>query len=40
MELMKEFEDEPVSLSVHPSGLYIALAFPEKILILSVLLGK
>jgi len=40
MELMKTFEDEPIGLSVHPSGLYIAVAFSEKILILSLLLEE
>lgn len=38
MELMKQFEEEPIGLSVHPSGLYIAVAFSERILILSLLL--
>jgi len=40
MELMKEFDEEPLSLSMHPSGMYVAVAFSEKILILSLLLDS
>jgi WD40 repeat protein len=40
LELMTEFEDDPLSLSVHPSGLYIAVAFSDKIRILSLLLEE
>lgn len=40
MELMKQFEEEPIGLSVHPSGLYIAVAFSERIQILSLLLDE
>lgn len=40
MELMKQFEEEPIALSVHPSGLYIAVAFSERIQILSLLLDE
>jgi len=39
-ELMKTFPEEPVGLSVHPSGMYIAVAFAEKIQILSLLLEE
>eukprot|EP01038_Epipyxis_sp_PR26KG_P006512 gene6512-8950_t len=38
MELMKRFEDEPLSLSVHPTGMYIVVAFSDKIRMLTVLL--
>jgi hypothetical protein len=38
LELTKEFEEEPLSLSVHPSGVYLAVAFPDRIKILSLLL--
>jgi WD40 repeat protein len=40
MELMKQFDEEPIGLSVHPSGLYIAVAFAERIQILSLLLDE
>jgi WD40 repeat protein len=40
MELMKQFEEEPIGLSVHPSGLYIAVAFADRIQILSLLLDE
>ncbi|KAJ1436600.1 quinon protein alcohol dehydrogenase-like superfamily [Ochromonadaceae sp. CCMP2298] len=40
MELMREFEEEPIGLSVHPSGMYIAVAFAERIQILSLLLEE
>ena len=40
MELMKQFEEEPIGLSVHPSGLYVAVAFSERIQILSILLDE
>ena len=38
MDLMIKFEEEPVSLSMHPSGMYVAAAFPDKIITLSILL--
>lgn len=40
MELMKKFEEEPISLSMHPSGMYVAVAFADKILLLSLLLDE
>lgn len=40
MEYMKEFEEEPLSLSVHPSGIYVAVAFTEYIKIFSLLLDE
>ena len=40
MELIKQFSEEPISLSVHPSGLYIAIGFNDRILILSILLDE
>lgn len=38
LELVKEFDEEPINCSFHPSGLYIAVSFPDKVRILSVLL--
>lgn len=38
MELIKLFDDEPISLSVHPSGLYVAVAFQDKVKVMSLLL--
>lgn len=38
IEIMKEFEDEPTTLSVHPAGLYIVVGFTERIRLLAVLL--
>lgn len=38
IEIMKEFEDEPTALSVHPAGLYIVVGFTERIRLLAVLL--
>lgn len=38
IEVMKEFEEEPTSLSVHPSGIYVAVGFNDKIKIMAVLL--
>ena len=40
LELMKEFEEEPLCLSVHPSGVYLAVAFPDRVKILSLLLEE
>lgn len=40
LELSKEFEEEPLSISVHPSGIYVAVAFSDKIRILSILLEE
>ncbi len=40
LELTKEFEEEPLSVSVHPAGVYIAVAFSDKIRILSILLEE
>lgn len=38
IDLMKEFDEEPTALSMHPSGIYIAVGFSDKIKILAVLL--
>jgi hypothetical protein len=40
MELTKEFDDEPLSLSVHPSGIYVVVAFTDKVKLLSLLLEE
>lgn len=32
------FEEEPTSISLHPNGLYAAVAFPERVQMLSLLL--
>lgn len=32
------FEEEPLSISLHPNGLYAAVAFPERVQLLSLLL--
>jgi cilia- and flagella-associated protein 57 len=38
VEITKYFQEEPCALSVHPSGLYVVIAFTDKIRIASVLL--
>ena len=38
MESVHEFEEEPVSVAMHPSGLYIAVGFMEKVQIVALLL--
>jgi WD40 repeat protein len=38
IEIMKFFDEEPCCLSVHPSGLYVAIGFSDKILLVSILL--
>jgi hypothetical protein len=38
MEASHMFEEEPTALAMHPSGLYAAVAFPEKVQIMSLLL--
>ena len=40
LELMKEVDDEPVCLSVHPSGMYISVGFSNRITIYSVLIDN
>lgn len=40
MELVKEFEEEPLGLSLHPTGIYLAVMFTDKIRILSLLLEE
>lgn len=38
IEIMKTFQEEPFSLALHPSGLYVAVGFTDKIKLMSVLL--
>mmetsp|Transcript_5890 Transcript_5890/g.6121 ORF Transcript_5890/g.6121 Transcript_5890/m.6121 type:complete len:1300 (+) Transcript_5890:152-4051(+) len=38
IEITKYFQEEPYALSVHPSGLYVVIAFTDKIRIASILL--
>ena len=38
LEIMKEFPEEPSSLSVHPSGIYVVVGFADKLRLLSILL--
>lgn len=38
IEIQKTFDDEPTSISVHPSGMYVVVGFTEQIKLLSVLL--
>lgn len=40
VELMKEFDEEPLGVSVHPSGIYCAVMFADKIRILTLLLEE
>lgn len=37
-ELLKFFNDEPLSVSLHPSGLYILVGFSDKLRLLNVLM--
>lgn len=39
-ELSMQFDEDPLSISVHPSGIYIAVAFTDKIRFLSLLLDE
>jgi cilia- and flagella-associated protein 57 len=38
IEITKHFAEEPCALSVHPAGLYVVIAFADKIRIASILL--
>lgn len=38
IEIMKVFQEEPFSLAMHPSGLYLAVGFTDKIKLMSILL--
>ena len=38
MEAVREFEEEPTSVAAHPSGLYIAVGFAEKVQIIALLM--
>ena len=38
IEIMKFFQEEPFSVSIHPTGLYIAVGFTDKIKLMSILL--
>jgi WD40 repeat protein len=38
IEAVHEFDEEPTSISLHPSGLYIAVGFLEKVQIIALLL--
>jgi WD40 repeat protein len=40
IEIMKEFDDEPIGLSLHPTGIYVAVAFPDKVKLMSILLDE
>lgn len=40
LELMRELDDEPVCLSVHPSGMYVTVGFASKISLFSVLIDS
>ncbi|KAI9091829.1 hypothetical protein DFS34DRAFT_596863 [Phlyctochytrium arcticum] len=38
VEVMKYFDDEPLSISLHPSGLYILVGFTEGLKLMNVLI--
>lgn len=38
IDISKKFAEEPLALSVHPSGLYVVVAFADKIRLASILL--
>lgn len=40
IEIMKEFDDEPIGLSVHPTGIYVIVAFHDKVRLFSLLLEE
>ena len=40
VELMKQFSEEPTSVALHPSGLYLVVGFMEKLRVMSILLDK
>ena len=40
MEVAEQFSEEPVAVAIHPSGLYLVVAFIDKLKIISVLLNE
>ena len=38
VELTKRFKDEPLSLALHPSGLFVVVGFTDKVRLMSVLM--
>ena len=40
MEAMQQFQEEPVGVAIHPSGLYIAIAFTDRLRIASIFQGQ
>ena len=38
VELMKEFPEEPTSVALHPSGLFVVAGFPDKLRLMSLLM--
>ena len=40
LEVMEKYEEEPIAVGLHPSGLYMIVAFLDKIKVLSILLNE
>lgn len=40
VEVFKQFTEEPIDIAIHPSGLYLIVAFIDKLLIMSILLEQ
>jgi cilia- and flagella-associated protein 57 len=40
VEVMLKYEEEPIAVGLHPSGLYMIVAFLDKIQVLSILLNE
>ena len=40
MEIMVKYEEEPVNVAIHPNGLYLSVAFLDRIKISSILLNE
>ena len=37
LEVIKNFDEKPLSLSFHPSGLHLVVSFPDKIRLINIL---
>jgi hypothetical protein len=39
VELVHKFEEEPLAVALHPSGLYALIAFAERAKLCAILMG-
>jgi cilia- and flagella-associated protein 57 len=40
IEMMRTYDEEPLSVSIHPSGLHMAIAFADKLSLVSILMDE